>query len=50
MIKAIYKSSCINCNGEIDSERLHLGLPCKNCLESFDEKKEKKFLNMFIRN
>jgi reverse gyrase len=38
MIKAIYKSSCINCNGEIDSERLYLGLPCKNCLESFDEK------------
>jgi reverse gyrase len=38
MIKAIYKSSCINCNGEIDSERLFFGLPCKNCLPIFDEK------------
>ena len=51
MIRAIYKSSCINCNGEIDSERLYLGLPCKNCLEDFDEKilnkKEKFFEHIY---
>jgi reverse gyrase len=38
MIPAIYKTSCINCNRDIDSERLYLGLPCKNCLPDFDEK------------
>jgi reverse gyrase len=38
MIPAIYKTSCINCNRDIDSERLYLGLPCKNCLPDFDDK------------
>ena len=38
MIPAIYKTSCINCNRNIDSERLYLGLPCKNCLPDFDDK------------
>ena len=28
----IYRASCPNCGGSIDSERLELGLPCRSCL------------------
>ena len=34
MIPLIYKGMCPNCKGDIDSERLYLGLPCKKCLKS----------------
>lgn len=32
MIESLFKSLCPNCGGDITSERLEAGLPCKNCM------------------
>jgi len=37
-LKVIYRASCPNCGGSIDSERLELGLPCRSCLPKEIEK------------
>ncbi|MEM0481057.1 MAG: reverse gyrase [Candidatus Aenigmatarchaeota archaeon] len=51
MIKAVYKQSCINCEGEIEAERLYYGLPCKKCLPNIDlnfiEKLKRKRKNWY---
>jgi reverse gyrase len=40
-LKIVYKNLCPNCGGEITSERLSKGLPCKKCLP--DEKEKLSF-------
>jgi len=39
MIKAVFKYMCPNCHGDIDSERLLRGLPCRRCLPEGGELK-----------
>jgi reverse gyrase len=44
-LKIVYKNLCPNCGGEITSERLSKGLPCKKCLP--DEKEKLSFGPLF---
>ena len=49
----IFRNSCPNCGGEIDSKRLALGVPCKLCLplstEEIEQAKEKMSKLEFLK-
>ena len=38
MLQAIYKNRCPNCEGDIDSYRLNLGLFCEKCMSENEDK------------
>ncbi len=48
MLQAIYKNRCPNCEGDIDSYRLNLGLFCEKCMSENEDKCEIELKNYKI--